>query len=421
LREFNVIIVDNNVNRRENYRDLISTLSNRILFVGISCMIGAQIKDALKFARQVREANPQIPIIWGGPLPTMLPEMTASNEFVDVAVRGQGEVTFSELVYRLKQGLPWNDVLGISYKKDDKKVVSNPDRPFVDLNKFPTYRKVYHLIDVEKYIWPDEHIASRTVSYHSSQGCPYACGFCCEVPLWKRWWSGLSPERMLEDIKYLIEKYRINGIKFYDSEFFIDLKRAITFAKLLLERKIEIKWGASIHPRNFYRIKDEHLRLLVESGLKRLLIGVESAVKEELDLIGKNITPKMILEIAKKCHSYGIVGSFTFILGYPSMSAENFDVTLRFARKLAESFPEHEVKLHLYAPYPGTPLYSLALKCGFIPPRSLEEWSDFDYYEKTTPWAKLEWVEKIREFNENYYPYMHPYPTIGRGNSKNVF
>lgn len=405
LAEFDVVMIDNNVNKGRNYEDVISQMKNEILCVGISCMIGAQIKDALRFAEQVREVDPTIPIIWGGPLPTMLPEVVVRCKMVDIVVRGQGEITFNQLVDRLERDIPWKDVLGISYICNGE-VEHNTDRPFDDLNRFPPYLNVYRLINVENYIWPDEHIASRTVSYHSSQGCPYSCGFCCDVPLWKRWWSGLSPERILNDVQYLVGWHEVNGVKFYDSEFFIDLRRAMKFAQGLLERKIRIKWAASVHPRNLHRIKPEQIELLARSGLRRLLVGVESVVPEEIDLIRKNIRLEMVLEIATRCRSMGIIASFTFIIGYPFMPDENVDKNLSFARKLAQTFPEHEFKLHLYAPYPATPLYPLAIKCGLRPPQSLEEWAAYDYYEITTPWAKPEWVEKIREFNEKYYPYI---------------
>lgn len=405
LEKYNIVIIDNNVHKRTDYTKLLSKLKDDLLCVGISCMVGAQIRDALNFARQVKEVSRDIPVIVGGPLPTMLPQLTILHPLFDIAVRGQGELTFLELIDSLENQVSLDNIKGISYKTNGE-IKHNTERPFVDLNKFPPYSKVYELIDVEEYVWYDEHIASRTVSYHSSQGCPYACGFCCEVPLWKRWWSGLSASRVLYDIEYLVKKYRVNGIKFYDSEFFIDINRAIDITKGLLEKGISIKWGASIHPRNFMRIKNWQLKLFVESGLKRLLIGVESAVQSELDLINKNITPNTIMKAAERCSEYGIIGCFTFVIGYPEMPEKNFFESLNFAEKLADKFPDQEIKLHLYAPYPGTPLYPLAVKHGFKPPVTLEEWADYDYYGVTTPWAKPEWAQLIREFNEKYYPYI---------------
>ena len=180
----------------------------------------------------------------------------------------------------------------------------------------------------------------------------------------------------------------------------------LEFAKGLIKKGIGIKWGASIHPKNFMRTKDWDLNIFVQSGLKRLLIGVESAVQEELNLIGKNISPQTIEKAAERCSRHNIFGCFTFVIGYPGMPEGNFYKTLCFAEDLMKKYPDQEIKLHLYAPYPGTPFYPVAVEYGFKPPQSLEEWAEYDYYETTTPWAKPEWAQLIRKFNENYYPYI---------------
>ncbi len=67
------------------------------LFIGISCMSGLQIKYALEFARYVRMQNPSCPIVWGGVHPTLLPEQTANNDYVDIVVRGEGELIIKDL------------------------------------------------------------------------------------------------------------------------------------------------------------------------------------------------------------------------------------------------------------------------------------------------------------------------------------
>lgn len=417
LDHFDIILIDDNVHQKVDYSIELKTLEPDLLCVGISSMVGAQIGGGIEFAKAVRNLSRHIPIIWGGPLPTMLPQETASHWCVDIAVRGQGEITFREIVECLESERALDDLKGISYRRRDGKVIHNPSRPFIDLNKFPPYTKVYHLLNLENYIWPDEHIANRTISYHSSQGCPFNCGFCCEVALWRRWWSGLSASRILDDIEYLVKQYDVNGIKFYDSEFFINRKRVFSFAQGLLDRGLKIRWAASIHPRNLYKMTDDQLDLLHRSGLARLLVGAESGVQEELDLIGKNITKSMIFDIARRCARHKIVICFTFVTGYPSMPSSYIDETLAFAEELHRFEPMHEAKIHFYAPYPGAPLYQLALDFGFEPPTTLEEWAQYDYYEIMTPWVDQKYLPIFRKFNETHYPYMHPYQlSLERGN-----
>ncbi len=409
LQKYEVIIIDDNVSQKQNYQNELLASEPELLCVGISSMVGAQIKGAVKFAKSVRDLTHPIPIIWGGALPTMLPQETASHPCVDIAVQGQGEITFREVVKRLEANESLKGVEGITYRDQDGKMVQNSPRSFVDLDEFPPYTEVYPLVKLENYIWPDEHIASHTISYHSSQGCPFNCGFCCEVSLWKRWWSSLSASRILDDIQYLVKHFGVNGIKFYDSEFFINRKRALDFAQGLIDRQLDIRWAASIHPKNLHRMTDKHLSLLHQSGLTRLLIGAESGVQQELDLIDKKVSKEVIYEAAKRCAQHEIVICFTFVTGYPSMPDNHIDETLRFADKLHKFQPIHEAKLHFYGPYPGAPLYQLAINYGFQPPTSLEEWAQYDYYNILTPWLDQKYAPMLREFNETHYPYIHPY------------
>jgi radical SAM superfamily enzyme YgiQ (UPF0313 family) len=86
------------------------------VFVGISCMSGLQIKYALEFARYARLRNNRVPLVWGGVHPTLLPEQTASNELVDVVVRGEGELIIKDVANALAEDQPLDDVAGVTYK-----------------------------------------------------------------------------------------------------------------------------------------------------------------------------------------------------------------------------------------------------------------------------------------------------------------
>jgi anaerobic magnesium-protoporphyrin IX monomethyl ester cyclase len=410
---YEVQVIDNNVEKKADYSDVIAQSSNDLLCVGISSMIGHQIREGLGFASAVHGSNPSIPIIWGGALPTMLPHETILHENVDIIVKGQGEVTFRELLNALSHSLPLRDVAGISFKMHDR-ILDNPPRPFIDPSNFPPYRSIYDLIDVADYVRFDEHINSRTISYHSSQGCPFNCGFCCETALWQQRWGGFAAQRVLDDIEYLASTFRINGIKFYDSEFFINQRRALEFADGLIERGLDVKWSASAHPANLNRLTEDQFALLARTGCSRLLLGAESGVREELELVGKATNQAMIVRLAERCSRYGITASFTFVLGYPGSSESWIQRTLDFAKQLRKVDDRHEIKVHFYAPYPGTPLYPLALQHGFKPPQTLEEWSWYDYYYVTTPWVDKKWERIVREFNEEHYPYLHPFSLSGR-------
>ena len=219
-KEYQIIIFDNNLHQTTDFSQTIMNVAEDLLCVGISSMVGHQIRDGLSFARAVRNCDPTVPIIWGGALPTMMPHNTLQHECVDIIVRGQGQQTLCHLADCLSSRRDLREVAGISYKVNGQPI-HNPSRSFQQLRDFPSFSPVYDLVDLGLYIKSDQHISSRTLNYISAQGCPFKCGFCSEVALWHGNWTGAPAARILQDIAFLVDRYGVNGIKFQDPEFFV--------------------------------------------------------------------------------------------------------------------------------------------------------------------------------------------------------
>jgi radical SAM superfamily enzyme YgiQ (UPF0313 family) len=402
-KKFDVKIIDGNTGIFIRNRNFVKNIIEKSKIVGISAMIGKQILDGIEFAKYVKEINPNATIVWGGYSPTLLPDLFINHKYVDVVVQGQGELTFLELCERLFSNRPLRNIKGIIYKTNGK-TIYNPRREIINLNERPPYP--FSLINVQQYIRNDSEINTRTINYVSSQGCPFRCGFCSEVAMYRNRWLYLSAERMVNDIKYLYDKYQINGIKFYDPNFFANKPRVFQLIDLLEKNNIEIKWAASAHPNNLSNFNDEEWKALKRSGCSRILIGAESGDQNILDMINKRTTVNIIRKVAKKLSQFGIIGSFTFVVGFPGESDSSVKKTIKFAEELLSINDKFEAKIHFYLPYPGTPLYPKALSYGFRPPMTLEEWGCYDYYKIETPWVDKNLYEVIRRFNEEYCPYV---------------
>lgn len=403
-RGYNVKLIDANAGDDSQFiNNLDKELCNTIC-VGISCMTGNQIREGLDFAEKVREYNPEIPLIWGGPHPTLFPEQTIKNEFVDFLIQGQGEIRLPKLIDAIRYN--WEKpylIEGVGEKYDGKIYIKKGHK--VDNKKdFPPFP--WDLLNLERYIKNDDDVNSRTLNYISSQGCPFRCGFCSEVALYHSQWTSFDVERVMYDLDYLITNYNLNGIKFYDANFFGNIERVLTIAQKLVP--YNIKWAASGHPATLSMLKDEDWFLLKKSGCNRLLIGLESGSQLVLNSIKKNFDIHKSLELAAKLKKYNIIGSFTFIVGFPERVDEyEVEKTLELAKKIRKISEIHECKIHFYAPYPGTPLWEEALKRGFVAPQNFEEWSSFDYYCIETPWMKKELEQEIHLFNKENCPYVH--------------
>jgi len=257
----------------------------------------------------------------------------------------------------------------------------------------------FESVDVNAYVQHDSTISDRTINYISSQGCAYRCRFCYETS-YRRKYGKLSCENVVSDIKYLIHTFSVNGIKFYDADWFIDSRRAEKITEELT--RLDISWAASIHPKDVLRsIKtgESLLKKLAESKCKRLLMGVESGNDRVLsEIVNKGVTKDEIFKVAQAISEYGILGSYTFIVGFPGESVKEQDETFEFIRSFWNLNPRPETRVHIYIPYPGTPLYDEALTRGFTPPNTLEGWSSFDYYKSQTPWTDKTLEQRVKDF-----------------------
>lgn len=400
--KYEVVIIDGNL-EDENYD--FNDLTTDCLCVGISSMTGHQITGGLKFAGNIRSINPNIPIVWGGHHPTIMPISTLKHPLVDIIIRGQGEYSFEQLIRYLHEGKSLRNIPGIMFYKNGKVVegrrnfLRNKDR----LPDFP-----WNLIDIKQYIRNDPKIGDKVINYISSQGCPFNCTFCAEVAMYKSKWTSYGVPRIIKDIRLLIDKSGANTIKFYDANFFANPHAALELAKSFVDYRLDVNWAASGHPRTLNGLNSSQLGLLEKSNCVRLLIGAESGYQIVIDKIKKNITPKTIIELAKKCSDYGIIGSFTFIVGFPNVdTGEEIKRTLDLGINIRKIDPSHEVKIHFYAPYPGTPMFDEACDAGFQSPINMEEWANYDYYTIETPWVEGEYGKIIQDFNSNHCPYVH--------------
>ncbi len=381
--------------------------------VGISSITGYQIKRGIAMARKVRRAAPDVPIVWGGYHPSLFPEQTCRSQACDIVCVGQGDVTFSEIVDRLASGESLEGVQGCAFWTPDGVVVNEP-RPLVNINE--VLPAPYHLLDVERAIelnQRENHEKIRTTEYHSSQGCPGKCGYCADAQLFKRHWTGLAAERVVREVVDLVKRYDLDQVNFSDANFFANQKRVKAICEGLIESDIDIRWVASARPDTFHRYKPEVLELIRESGCKRIIVGAESAAEPVLDLIQKGATAEDHLKSARVCRDYGIGATFTFITGFPhppgTPPQETTQDLLEFIEKLKQIHPDIRTKIFVFTPYPGTPLYDLAVSYGMPEPRSLEEWADYNPATmKESRWVQPGERRMIEKVNGFYLPFAYP-------------
>jgi radical SAM superfamily enzyme YgiQ (UPF0313 family) len=361
--------------------------------VGVTVLTGAPIRDAVRVSRAVKARYPSLPIVWGGWHPSMFGPDCLEEPSVDVTVQGQGELTFLETVHRLARGETMDGCLGSTYRAPDGSITQNAARPLEDVNALRPHD--YSLIDVSRYY---QLKGKPQFDYITSQGCRFRCAFCADPFVYQRRWVGLEPARVGTEVEELWRRHGFMDLNFQDETFFTSTERVVAIAEEFIRRKLPITWAATMRADQCVRLSDEAFQTCKRSGLRRVLVGVESGSPEMLKRIKKDVTVEQVLETAERCRRLGIRVQFPFIVGFPGESEESIAMTLGLAKRLRAMSPEFETMIFYFKPYPGSSLTIEAVAQGYQLPRTLDEWSTFDYVGSIGPWVSGEKYRRVERF-----------------------
>lgn len=203
---------------------------------------------------------------------------------------------------------------------------------------------------------------------------------------------------MGEELEALHKKAPFTDLNLQDETFFTYRDRSIAVAEEFIKRKLNISWAATMRADQGSRLKDEDFGLLAKSGLRRLLIGVESGSQEMMDWMQKDIKLEQVYECAERCLKHNISVIFPFIVGFPGESQVNFNKSLKMAHELASMSEKFNTPIFYFKPYPGSKITMDAVKDGYELPTSLEEWAKFDYIGSAGPWLSQENYELVERF-----------------------
>ncbi|HEX7408151.1 MAG TPA: radical SAM protein [Candidatus Binatia bacterium] len=427
---YRIKIIDEFANPRWK-RELLEALAEKPICFGVTCMTGPQILHAMEGCRIVRERHPDVPIVWGGVHPSLMPRQTLAHPYADIVVVGEGEATFPELIKALESGTPLSQVAGIWYKDgsgnpptphgigqvessglptlgadDGQGAVRTAadarnrfrwtgERPFVNLDDQPPL--AYHLIQIDHYrrrLFGIDHL-----SFNSSRGCTFRCSFCWDPVMHKRKWRAMQPETVLDHLKRIIRDYNIRGFLFTDDHFFIDMERAHAILEAIVRADLDISISKlQIRADTICRMDRDFLDLLVRAKVKRLTVGVESGSQRLLDLLQKDLTVEKVIEANRKLIPYPIVPIYLFMMGLPTETPDEFAQSVRLAVQLTDENPRAVKTFNIYTPYPGTPLYDSCVKHGLVEPQRLEGWAEFNFRNvaKQSPWIPAETKRLVR-------------------------
>ena len=338
--------------------------------VGIACNT-LLMQHALEAAKIVKSYSKDITIVFGGTHPTIKPEEVVRHENVDLAVIGEGEVTFHEIV----QDKPLRDIDGIAYL-DGNEVIINKRRAYIeDIDTIPLPAR--HLIPMKSYLnskkgrtsWA---LPTPATTMMCSRGCPFHCTFCSSNLIFGRKVRFRSPENVVSELEILKNKYNLKGIQFHDDTMTLNKKWLIRLCDLMIEKELNLEWFCNARVGT---VDKEILQKIEQAGCTTITFGVESGNQRVLDnIIKKGITIDAIEKTFKEVReSTNLMLHATFMLGSPGETKEEIEQTISFAKKINPDVAHFAITI----PFPGTELFDMAPKHGKL---TFDSWSDFHFF-----------------------------------------
>jgi len=320
----------------------------------------------------IKKALPDVVVIEGGILSTILPDVAMNDENVDYWVIGEGEFRFPKLLKKLENDSDFSDMDGLGYYKDGKKII-NPSTSWIEnLDSIPF--QDYGNLDFLKYgnspIKYSVPFVPKKLPYAimiTSRGCPYNCVFCAAHTVSGKKVRMRSSENILAEIDMLYKK-GVREIVFLDDHLLFDRARAIRIMKGLIERNYDLTWKSMNLP--IFCLDDEILDLMKQSGFYLLVISVESGNQYVLDHIMKKPQVRLdkVPDILKKARKRGFDIMASFVYGLPEETWDQIRETFSYGEMLIKQDLIDYATFHPVVPFPKTELTKICKKRGYLPP-----------------------------------------------------
>jgi len=355
-----------------------------------------QITAAWRDAALVKSVS-DVPVVLGGPHPTVMPEESAVKPFVDAVVRSEGEATWIEILSRLrdtmsrprdivsqadetegvKAGELWQGIAGVTFRREDGRVVSAPDRvpiPVEELDAMPF--PAWHLFRLGKYtnLQPAvDRVSGYSLPILTSRGCPYRCTYCSQIG--PRRWRARSTASVIAEWRWLVQEQGAVEIGVLDDSFNINRQRVLEICQALVDEGLHHVPWIMINGIRANLADEELLGAMKRAGCIRTAFGVESGNQAILDtVVDKHLTLDQVRSAFRAARAVGLETIGFFIVGLPGETEATMNDTIRLACELDPLVANFSIA----TPFPGTQMYDTVQAQGRMLAKT---WDDFVFFE----------------------------------------
>jgi radical SAM superfamily enzyme YgiQ (UPF0313 family) len=326
--------------------------------VGFS-LFTSEYQWALDFAASIKKRNPQIPIIFGGIHPTIVPEVVVKEKNVDIVCVGEGEQALLELAKSIDKKRKNYNIPNLWFKKNGK-IIKNEIRPLLqNLDSIPfPYKNMYY-----SKVPP---LIRRSYMIMASRGCPYQCTYCGNHVKFRvyagkgKYVRMRSVANVMNELIWAKKQYpKLKTVCLPDDILPLNKQWMREFISRY-KKEINLPFICFAHPRN---IDLEMANLLKEGGCFWLNLGLQTASEENrIKLLHRVETNDEVRKAVKNCHKVGLKFSLDHILGIPFEGKKEYIEGLKFYNELRPT----SINVFWLVYFPKTEIIKLARKAGYI-------------------------------------------------------
>lgn len=325
----------------------------------------------------LRQISPDTLTLLLGLHPSALPERTLREEKVNFVCQGEGFYTLPKLLDTLKAGGENFDIAGLWYKKNNEILSNSRPMPYQNLDELPM--PAWDLLPIRKYRSHNwhcfDHIHDRQpyVAIYTSLGCPFKCSFCCINALFGK--PGIryrSPQKVIEEIDFLVNHYDMKNIKIIDEMFAMNEARVVEICDLIIKRNYGLNLWAYARVNT---VTERMLSKMKEAGINWVAYGFESGSQRVLEDAVKGYKLEAVEKVVKMTYDLDIHICANFIFGLPEDDFDSMHETL----KLMLDFNAEWANIYAAMAYPGSRLYDLAVENNWPLPESWQAYSQYGY------------------------------------------
>jgi len=271
-----------------------------------------------------------------------------------------------ELCKRMAVGTSYDDVANPWIKNSDGTILKNSLGLAVDLNELPF--PDYDNFEAQRFYRPMHGKLLRIMPIEMQRGCPYQCAF-CEDPTQSRMYRAIgecyhrakSPEKLLEELRILVDKYQAEYIYFNAETFFAMPNRYFVELAHLYAEEIGLPFWMQTRPET---ITEERVKLLKMMNVANINIGLEHGNEEfRAKVLKRKMDNSLIVSGLRNLHEAGIPTTVNNIMGFPDETRELVFDTIELNRHIQSA----TINAYLFNPYKGTELYQVCEEKGYLP------------------------------------------------------